>query len=82
MPYGTHKILAAASTRDAWREWYALQAWCEQNGQSELAGQHAPKEGAGHKTIDKKIEKLRVALGAPAGAWGDDVLTGLVPTEP
>ena len=44
MPYGTHKLLGAASTAAAWKDWHAIQSWCEQNGQSELAGQHAPKE--------------------------------------
>jgi hypothetical protein len=81
MPYGTHKLLGAASTAAAWKDWRMIQAWCEQNGHSELAARHAPKEGAGHKTVDKRIEKLRVALGAPAGPWSDNVLEGLAPTR-
>jgi hypothetical protein len=81
MPYGTHKLLGAASTAAAWRDWHTLEAWCVQNGHSELASRQAPKQGAGHKTIDKKIEKLRVALGAPAGAW-ENVLDGLTPPQP
>lgn len=80
MPYGTHKLLGAANTAAAWKDWRAIQSWCEQNGRSELAAQHAPKEGAGHKTVDKGIEKVRLALGAPAGAW-EHVLDGLTPAQ-
>jgi hypothetical protein len=80
MPYGTHKLLGAASTAAAWRDWRAIQSWCDQNGHSELAAQHASKEGVGHKTVDKRIEKLRVALGAPAGAW-ENVLDGLTQAQ-
>ena len=80
MPYGTKKLTHAASAQAAWRDWHTLQTWARENGHGELAGRHAPKQGAGHKTIDKKIETLRVALGAPAGAW-ENVLDGLTPAQ-
>lgn len=80
MPRGLKRLTNAASTQAAWRDWHALKSWARANGHGEAARFHAPKSGAGHKTVDKQIEQLRVALGAPEGPWGNDVLAGLVPT--
>jgi hypothetical protein len=80
MPRGLKKLTHAASTEAAWRDWQTLQSWCDQNGKAEWAAIRAPKANAGHKTIDRQIERLRVALGAPEGAW-ENVVDGLAPAQ-
>lgn len=62
MPYGLLKLSNAANTHEAWKDWKQLYAEAVATGHKDLADKYMPPEGAGWRTIDKRIAELRKAL--------------------
>lgn len=59
---GIYKTHGYWQTQEARRDWAFLMRWAEDNGHRDVAESVAPKNGAGWRTIDKCIDKLRLAL--------------------
>lgn len=59
---GLIKLTHAASTLEAWRDWRKLAQEAEAAGLSNLVDDLRPKSNAGHRTIDRQADKLRLAM--------------------
>lgn len=62
MPRGLIKSTHYWSTVEAWKDWAALCVRAHAEGHGHLIEQFEPPEGAGHRTVDKAIAKMREAI--------------------
>lgn len=63
MPRGIAKANAYYNNLEAWNDWRWLADYASQHGHKATAEQLAPPEGSGWRTVDKRIEELKDALG-------------------
>jgi len=60
---GLIALTHAASTMQAWADWYEIAAWAEAHGYAEVVQKFAPAVGSNNKKVDRSIGEVFEVIG-------------------